>query len=48
VPKFVRLKEDSTTVIAPPTEQFATLRIKRRESDPNATAPWPAAPKADE
>lgn len=41
IPKIVRLKEDSTTVIAPPTEEIstptATLRILRRHpTDPPA------------
>ena len=52
MPKIVRLKEDSTTVIAaPPTEEFsaptATLRILRREPTSDATARGPAPPNND-
>ncbi|WP_101947953.1 hypothetical protein [Mycobacterium sp. 3519A] len=44
VPKIVRLKEDSTTVLeAPPTEEFATptatLRILRRKPDDSGDPP---------
>ena len=49
IPKIVRLKEDSTTVIAaPPTEEFsaptATLRILRREPTSDATTQLPTPP----
>ncbi|HET7668150.1 MAG TPA: hypothetical protein VFK56_19215 [Mycobacterium sp.] len=43
MPKIVRLKEDSTTVLAPPTEEIslrtAALRIQRRELTSDETAP---------
>ena len=50
IPKIVRLKEDSTTVIAaPPTEEFsaptATLRILRRERTSDATTQLPTPPE---
>jgi hypothetical protein len=53
IPKIVRLKEDSTTVIpAPPTEEFsdlsvptATLRILRREPTSDATTQLPTPPE---
>jgi hypothetical protein len=44
VPKIVRLREDSTTVLAaPPTEEISALRILRREpaSDPTTQLPTP-------
>jgi hypothetical protein len=46
MPRIVRLKEDSTTVLAaPPTEEFsaptAALRIKRPEPTSNETAEFP-------
>lgn len=49
IPKIVRLKEDSTTVIAAPaTEEFsaptATLRILRREPTSDATTQLPTPP----
>jgi hypothetical protein len=49
MPKIVRLKEDSTTVIAAPaTEEFsaptATLRILRREPTSDATTQLPTPP----
>ena len=49
IPKIVRLKEDSTTVIAaPPTEEFSTptakLRILRREPTSDATTQLPTPP----
>ena len=51
IPKIVRLKEDSTTVLAPPTEEIstptATLRILRRTPTSDATARL-AAPKDPE
>jgi hypothetical protein len=42
MPRIVRLKENSTTVLAaPPTEEFSAattaLRIKRREPTPDTT-----------
>lgn len=50
IPKIVRLKEDSTTVIpAAPTEEFsvptATLRILRREPTSDATTQLPKPPE---
>jgi hypothetical protein len=50
IPKIVRLKEDSTTVIAAPaTEEFsaptATLRILRREPTSDATTRLPKPPE---
>jgi hypothetical protein len=43
MPKIVRLKEDSTTVLAPPTEEIsmrtAALRIQRREPTSDETTP---------
>jgi hypothetical protein len=50
IPKIVRLKEDSTTVIAaPPTEELsaptATLRILRREPTSDATTQNPTPPE---
>jgi hypothetical protein len=50
IPKIVRLKEDSTTVIAAPaTEEFsaptATLRILRREPTSDATTQLPTPPE---
>jgi hypothetical protein len=50
MPKIVRLKEDSTTVIAAPaTEEFsaptATLRILRREPTSDATTQLPTPPE---
>ena len=48
MPRIVRLKEDSTTVLAPPTEEFSTattaLRIQRREPTSDTTARGPAPP----
>jgi hypothetical protein len=49
IPKIVRLKEDSTTVIAaPPTGEFsaptATLRILRRDPTSDATTQLPTPP----
>jgi hypothetical protein len=51
MPKFVRLKEDSTTVLpAPATEEFSApttaLRIQRREPTSNATSQVPT-PRED-
>jgi hypothetical protein len=49
MPRIVRLKEDSTTVLAaPPTEEFSeaattALRIQRREPTSDKTARRPAA-----
>jgi hypothetical protein len=50
MPKIVRLKEDSTTVIeAPATEEFAApttaLRIQRREPTSDATSQVPTPPE---
>jgi hypothetical protein len=52
MPRIVRLKEDSTTVLAAPaTEEFsaptAALRIKRPEPAPDTTARNPAPPNDD-
>jgi hypothetical protein len=52
MPRIVRLKEDSTTVVAaPPTEEFsaatAALRIQRREPTPDTTAQGPVPPNDD-
>jgi hypothetical protein len=48
MPRIVRLKEDSTTVLAPPTEEFSTattaLRIQRREPTSDTTARGPVPP----
>ena len=49
MPRIVRLKEDSTTVlVAPPTEEFSAattaLRIQRREPTSDTTARAPAPP----
>jgi hypothetical protein len=47
MPRIVRLKEDSTTVLAPPTEEFSApttaLRIKRRDPASDETARGSAA-----
>lgn len=49
IPKIVRLKEDSTTVIAPSTEQLdmptAALKIQRREPSSDATTQIPRPPE---
>ncbi|MFG1934670.1 hypothetical protein ACGFK1_29145 [Mycobacterium sp. NPDC048908] len=43
IPKIVRLKEDSTTVLsAPATEEFSTLRILRRKPDDDTEPPTTA------
>ena len=52
MPRIVRLKEDSTTVLAaPPTEEFSAattaLRIQRREPTSDTTARRPAPPNDD-
>jgi hypothetical protein len=52
MPRIVRLKEDSTTVLAaPPTEEFSAattaLRIPRREPTSDTTARGPAPPNDD-
>ena len=48
MPRIIRLKEDSTTVLAPPTEEFSTattaLRIQRREPTSDTTARGPVPP----
>jgi hypothetical protein len=52
VPRIVRLKEDSTSVLpAPPTEEFSApttaLRIQRREPTSDATTQLPTPPHDD-
>ena len=52
MPRIVRLKEDSTAVLAaPPTEEFSAattaLRIQRREPTSDTTARGPALPHDD-
>jgi hypothetical protein len=52
MPRIVRLREDSTTVLpAPPTEEFSAattaLRIQRREPPSDTTARRPAPPHDD-
>lgn len=55
VPKIVRLREDSTTVLTPPTEELtgstaaptAALRIQRRERSSEPTIALPTPPEDD-
>jgi hypothetical protein len=52
MPRIVRLKEDSTTVLPdPPTEEFSApttgLRIQRREPTSDATTQVPTPPHDD-